>query len=187
MRFVYSFLCQSDTLVDGKQSQPIRKWQGAENAHKKMKIEEIKKILTSKKGANLRAVWNRELKTKKGTAQKVEKLTRIIVRGGIEYDNMAVVQEGREDGTLPSENAGLPWGEWAEYPFHIQHKGTQYARFYPASGLEFIPETTYFIDGVEIKKQALLNMDICLKSEFPERDEAPLCYTIKADSVISLG
>ncbi len=109
------------------------------------------------------------------------------MRGGIDYDNMKVVKEGREDGSLPSENAGLPWGEWAEFPYHIAHKGQDYARFYPASGNDistgkgFVPHVEYYLNGELTTKEAVTS--ICLASEFPNREETPLCFTIKAENV----
>jgi hypothetical protein len=157
-----------------------------------MNIVDIKQTLASKKGANLKATWGKKLKTRKDAIGfKVEKVTSLVVRGGIDYDNLGVVQEGRQNGDLPSQNAGLPWGTWVEHPLHIEHKGTDYARFYPASGVnvatgkEFVPEVTYYIDG----KVATIDevKPLCLASEFPSRDETPLCFTIKADNVLSLG
>jgi hypothetical protein len=157
-----------------------------------MQIEIIKDKLASKKGANLKATWGKTLKTRKeGRGFKVEKITSLVVRGGIDYDNMGIVQEKREDGSLPSQNAGLPWGQWVEFPLHIEHKGTDYARFYPASGVNvatgeaFTPEVTFLIDGVvSTREQA---QALCLASEFPKRDETPLCFTVKADNVLSIG
>lgn len=153
-----------------------------------MNIQDIKNIIKTRKGSNVRAIWAKPLKTRKGVADKVEKVTSLVVRGGIDYDNMAVVKEGRENGELPTENAGLPWGEWAEFPLHISHKGTEYARFYPASGIdmstgkEFVPHVEYFLNGQSVEKKDI--EQICLASEFPKPNEdKPLCFTIKAENV----
>lgn len=148
-----------------------------------MNIEIIKQVIKGRKGQNLSAVIGKSLKTKKAHAgNKVEKVTKLVIRGGVEYDNMGVVQEGREDGSLPSENAGLPWGEWAEYPLHITHKGTDYARFYPASGIKFAPHVQYLLNGVEVDKSVI--EPLVLASELPKpKDEEPLCFTIKAENV----
>ena len=152
-----------------------------------MEISEIKNAISTRKGSNVRAIWAKTLKTRKGVSDVVEKVTSLVVRGGIDYDNMKAVQEGREDGSLPAENAGLPWGEWAEFPYHISHKGTDYARFYPASGIDiatgaaFVPHVEYFLNGELAEKKDI--QEICLASEFPNRDEAPLCFTIKAENV----
>lgn len=157
-----------------------------------MNIEKIKGIVKPRKGANLSAVIRKDMKVRSSYRErKVEKVTKLVIRGGIDYDNMGVVKEGREDGTLPKENAGLPWGEWVEFPLHITHKGTDYVRFYPASGInlatgeEFIPEVTYFLDGKEVEKSEI--EPLCLASEFPKpKDEKPLCFTIKAENVVDI-
>lgn len=164
----------------------------------KVNITEIKNILKSHKGQNLRVIIGKQLKTKKKIVDVVEignnlvfektdgplveKVTSMVIRGGIEYDNQGVVKEGREDGTLPEENAGLPWGQWAEYPFHIEHKGSDYARFYTASGISFEPKVEYYLNGELTTKAAI--EPLCLASEFRKSDEpAPLAMTIKADNV----
>ena len=160
-------------------------------------ITEIKNILSTRKGQNLSVVVGKQLKTYKkvldivpigqneeihyGSAPVVEKLTSFVIRGGIEYDNQKVVIEGRADGTLPEENAGLPWGEWAEYPFHITHKGSDYARFYSASGLSFEPKVEYYLNG-KLTTKAIIE-PLCLASEFRKSDEPVLCMTIKAENV----
>ena len=146
-----------------------------------MNIQDIVSVIKTHKGANLRAMWGKSLKTRKGVLQNVEKLTSIVIRGGIDYDNQGVVIEKRENGELPSENAGLPWGEWAEFPLHIAHKGTDYARFYPASGIDFGVKVEYYLDGVQVDKATV--QPLCLASEFPNREEKPLCYTVKAENV----
>ena len=152
-----------------------------------MDIEKVKTLIMGKKGSNLSAVIRKDLKTKMAhKGSKVSKITRLVIRGGISYDNMAVVQEGREDGTLPAQNAGLPWGQWADDTgIHITHKGTEYARMYPASGIAFTPKVQYFLDGVEVDKSQVES--ICLASEFPKHDEEPLCFTIKAENIVEIG
>jgi hypothetical protein len=147
-----------------------------------MNINLIKEVLKTRKGSNLSVLINKPLKVKKvHSGNKVEKQTKLVIRGGIEYDNIGAVQEGRENGTLPSQPQSLPWGTWSEYPVHIEHKGTDYVRFYPASGLSFQPVTTYFLNGIEVDKSQVET--ICMASEFPNRSDEPLCYTIKAENV----
>jgi len=146
-----------------------------------MNIADIKNILATRKGQNLSAIFGKELKTKKGVDNVVEKVTSIVVRGGIDYDNQKLVKEGREDGSLPEENAGLPWGQWSEFPYHITHKDTDYVRFYSASGLAFEPKVEYYLDGVQVDKATI--QPLCLASEFPNRQDAPLAMTVKAENV----
>jgi len=148
-----------------------------------MNINIIKEVVKSRKGQNLSVVINRPLKTKKAHGgNRVEKVTKIVIRGGISYDNIGLVKEGRENGTLPEQNAGLPWGEWADDSgIHITHKGSDYARFYPASGVQFPVVTEYFLNGISVDKGQI--EPLCLASEFPSQKEEPLCYTIKAENV----
>ena len=146
-----------------------------------MKIADITNLLFTRKGQNLSAIIGKELKTRKGVTDCVEKVTSIVIRAGIDYDNQALVKEGREDGSLPSENAGLPWGQWVNFPFHIEHKGTDYVRFYSASGLAFEPKVEYYLNGILSDKLTI--QPLCLASEFPNRTEAPLAMTVKADNV----
>lgn len=150
-----------------------------------MKIQDAIAQIKKHKGANCSATWIRPLKTLKGITSNVHKLTVAVVRGWVDYDNLASVQEGRANGDLPAENAGLPWGEWVEFPVHIAHKGMDYLRLYPASGLNFIPKTTYFVDGKEVSKEEA--RAICLASEFRVDGEVPTCFTIKADSLVSIS
>lgn len=146
-----------------------------------MQIGEIKDIIKSRKGSNLSVIIGKTLKTRKGVSDLVEKVTSIVIRGGIDYDNQKAVQEKRESGELPAENAGLPWGEWVEFPLHIAHKGTDYARFYPASGIDFPVKSEYYLNGELTTKEAV--QSLCLASEFPQKKDEPLCYTIKAENV----
>jgi hypothetical protein len=150
-----------------------------------MKIQDIIAKVETRKGANLSATIHKTLKTLKGVEDVIEKKTRLVVRGGIDYDNIALVQEMRESGQLPDKNAGLPWGEWAQFPYHITHKEQDYARFYPASGIDFSTHVEYYRNGNVATKEEV--KDLCLKSEFSDKEEKPLCYTIKAENVQTIG
>ena len=150
-----------------------------------MKMKDVKAAIVPHKGANLSATWVRPLKTRKGVTSEVVKLTCAVIRGGIDYDNMKAVQEGRADGTLPAENAGLPWGEWVQFPIHIAHKGVDYVRLYPSSGIDCHPKSTFFVDGVETPKETV--EALCLASEFRHDVEAPQCFTIKAENLVSIN
>ena len=150
-----------------------------------MQIESIKSALRNHKGQNIKAVWAKHLKTRKGVESIVEKITSIVIRAGIDYENLAVVKEGRANGSMPEVSAGLPWGEWAEFPFHIAHKGTDYVRFYPTSG-SAKAQSQYLLDGKPVAKEDVIAL--CLASEFSKpSDEAPTCFTVKADNVQSVG
>lgn len=139
-----------------------------------------------RKGQNLKAVWVRPMKVRKSAeGVTLTKMTSAVVRGGIDYDNIKTVKEGRVDGTLPEKNEGLPWGEWKSFPYSITHKETDYLRLYPASGIEFHPKVVYFMNGERVGKDIV--EPLCLASEFKANEEMPKCFTIKADSLISIG
>lgn len=151
-----------------------------------MEVQKYIEIVGQKKGANLRAVWERPMKVRKSAGDvTITKMTSAVVRGGIDYDNIKTVQEGRENGEKPAENAGLTWGEWVEFPFHIAHKGNDYLRLYPASGIEFTPNVVYFMNGKEVKKDEIESL--CLASEFKVNEKKPECFTIKAENLITIG
>ena len=149
-----------------------------------MNTKQILDLLDGRKGQNLSVVWERALKTRKGVEARISKVTTLVARTGVAYDNISAVKEAREDGTLPSENAGLPWGAWEKFPYHITHKGTDYIRFYPAAGLDFPIKSSYFINGIQTTKDDV--KALCLASEFSKSDD-PRCFTVKAENVKSVG
>ncbi len=149
-------------------------------------------VQSAPKGAFARAVWVRTLKTRKGVAAIVTKRTEGVVRVGIDYDKVGDVQEGRENGSLPAENAGLPWGQWEVFPLSILHKEARYFRFYFATGENGKRErlkVAYFIDGQPIERDALQAMGICLASEFPadKPDEELNTFTVKEENIVEFG
>jgi len=115
----------------------------------------------------------------------VRKAVSGVFRSGITYDNMGDVIEGREDGTLPAENAGLPWGEWIVFPYHVGHKGADYVRLYPAKGAKVT--ATYTVDGRPATREEVLGMMTPSARAKAENGETPLCFTLKAANVVSVG
>lgn len=152
-----------------------------------MEVSNFINAVSGVKGANLSATWVRPLKVRKSAGEgiTVEKRTTAVIRTGVDYDNLQVVKEGREDGTLPEQNEGLPWGEWVQFPYHIKHKDQDYLRLYPASGLNFTPKVEYFLNGESVSKDIV--EPLCLASEFKVNEEQPTCFTIKAASLVSIG
>lgn len=145
-----------------------------------MEKQLIEKFL-SKTGQICSVTWCRPMKTRKGVENRVEKKVSAVVRAGVNFDNMASVQEKRQTGELPAENTGLPWGEWFVFPYIISHKGEHYLRFshFPGGKLEI----HFFLDGVEVEKESL--REVCLASEFAERESLD-CFNVKASSIVSL-
>lgn len=123
----------------------------------------------------------RIMKVRKGRDEILKQST-FQCRLGVNYDNIAAVQEKRENGTLPAENAGLPWGEWIQFPHLIGHKGNHYMRCTTVNS-GFIPKVCFYQNGQEItKEQAQAD---CLASEFAEKDNE--VFTIKVESIIEVN
>lgn len=137
--------------------------------------------LLSMKGtiATLKTV--RTMKVRKGRAEILKQST-FQCRLGVNYDNIAAVQEKRDNGTLPAVNAGLPWGEWIQFPHLIGHKGNHYMRCTTVNS-GFIPKVCFYQNGQEItKEQAQVD---ALASEFAEKDNE--VFTIKVESIIEVN
>lgn len=113
---------------------------------------------------------------------QVYKQSRFQFRVGVDYDNIQSVKDGRENGTLPSANAGLPWGEWEIFPFVIHHKGEYYLRC-TSSNTTFKSEVRYIQSGVEIDEcEAKV---VCLASEFT-KGKASDVFNIKISSILNI-
>ena len=134
-----------------------------------------------KKGTFTNLMTSRPGKVRKGVTDNIEKVTMYKgVRFGISYDNIKQTQDKRESGEIPTENAGLPWGAWDNYPFTISHKDNQYLRFY--ANKDQI-KTVWKRNGEVVKKDEV--KDLLLASEFrtPAEDKT-LTLTIKVDNIL---
>lgn len=161
-----------------------------------MNTEKLKSTVRNiKKGTFCSVRIVRPVKTKKAYAdERIIKVSSVVLRSGIDYDKMASVIAKRETGELPSENQGLPWGEWLEHPFFITHKGTLYVRFSliqekrDDDGNSYKVQkgkikTRYYRNGVRVSKSSLA--DICLASEFSSK--RPDCITVKAENIAKIS
>ncbi len=139
----------------------------------------IKALQTLQKGSFLSVSIERPIKTLKAfSGHSVTKKTLVTVCSGIEYDKQGTVQDKRESGQLPKENAGLPWGQWKHYPYEIEHKGQSYVRLY----IKGVPKVAYFIDGKQVTQDKAI--EIC-GSNAKSSGSKPDCMTVKLENVIS--
>lgn len=146
-----------------------------------IKMQAILSILFNRQpGTHVSVSWEKKLKVRAGVLQVVSKRVKGVFRAGITYDNKTDVQAAREAGLLPAENTGLPWGQWIQFPYHIQHKGKDYVRLYPAS-MELPMTVEYFIDGKPATAEEC--KPLCLSSEFKADKEKPLCLTVSAENI----
>ena len=146
-----------------------------------MKFENIARVvMNARKGAFSSMEWEKELPVRASfkNTYKVTKVTNAVVRFGVEYDNIGAVQNKRENGTLPTQNAGLTWGEWSIYPYFIKHKGADYVRCTLSKTNPI--RTSYFINGRPATKAECET--ICTKAAFSSGN-SPDVLTIKADNI----
>lgn len=132
-------------------------------------------------GAFYRVMWERKLKTYKGTTATLTKVVVAYVKAGLNYDNMVSVQAKRASGELPSVNQGLPWGTWYDYPRVIVHNLVYYLRLYPANDFGRM-SVEYRLDGKPIAEAQA--KEYCLASEFAGRESLD-CFTVKLDNLKS--
>lgn len=134
--------------------------------------------LMSKKGQIATLCTVRPMKVRKN-CEPIEKHSQFQCRIGVNYDNIATVQEKRENGELPAKNAGLPWGQWHVFPYVIEHKGEYYFRCTTLPNANRWP-AKYFRNGVEITAEEA-KVD-CLASEFKEGSRSEV-FNIKVSSI----
>ena len=141
-------------------------------------VQQFLDTLLSRKGQIVTVKTERALKVRKDKPA-VMKASEFQCRVGVNYDNIQAVKDKRADGTLPAENAGLPWGEWALFPYVITHKGEYYVRCTVVRN-NFRKAPVYTMNGVEISKEEA--QVIALASEFREGDDNDV-FNIKVSSI----
>lgn len=150
-----------------------------------MKEIEFLKTVEPHKGANLACIIKKSLPVRKAAGDVVvEKVTNTCVRTGVTYDNIKNVQEKRESGELPAENAGLLWGEWKVFNYVKTHKGDKYFRLYTGTNKNFVPTTHYYLDGVEVGREVV--EPICTKAAFPSSSGRD-CFDVKQENLLFIG
>tara|TARA_R110002153_G_C13184593_1_gene485427 strand:+ start:495 stop:929 length:435 start_codon:yes stop_codon:yes gene_type:complete len=113
-------------------------------------------------------------KKKPLASYKQHDITKVVlctVRTGIEYRNLKAVKES------DIEVQSLPWGEWADYPYLITHKGNRYIRLYLGQSMKVF----YLVDGVKVASDVAKAM---LPKTKPNKK--PNCITVKESGLVSL-
>lgn len=157
-----------------------------------MQLNSLQTFL-NRKGQVVNVSWLRPMKTlKTAVGVTVQKGVTTNARAGVDYDNMRDVIQGRADGTLPAENAGLPWGKWAHvggvdlFPHVIAHtpKGAtqekHYLRFAKLPGA--VAKVSYFINGLPATADEARKLT--LASEWSESEGA--VFNVTADSITDI-
>jgi hypothetical protein len=146
-----------------------------------MNKEQMLALLMTRKGQIVTVKTERPVKVKKNQPAYT-KTSEFQCRVGVNYDNIATVKEGRADGTLPAENAGLPWGEWIDFPYTIGHKGDTYIRCTMLNN-GFHRAPVFQLDGQVVDKETV--KAAALSSEFKEGSDNAV-FTIKLSSLLEV-
>lgn len=153
----------------------------------------------STRGQFVSAEWVSEKKpAAKHKGVKLEKHCSGVFRAGINFSNLGYVIDGIRDGER-GEVQPLPWGQWKQFPYVIEHKGSDYIRLYPpAKTLTQEDGTTkrvsdwsaarmtveYKVDGKTVDKATFLSY--LTPSDAKSDDNPPECITVKAENLLRL-
>ena len=140
--------------------------------------------LLTKSGQFVSIHTKRPVKTKKAFSSiQLEKEASFVVRIGVNYDNIKTVQEKRDRGELPPENAGLkPNFKWVKFPVLMQNEknGEFYIRC--TKGANTKPKSKFLLNGIEVDKNSIA--EYCLAQEL-KSNEAEV-FDIKVSNIIEI-
>ena len=146
--------------------------------------EQILERILNAKGQFVKAVWKSNptpAAAHKKAGIVLEKHTSAVCRAGINFANLSSVQQGIEEGTR-GEVQELPWGQWKVFPYIIEHKEAEYIRLYPTDSK---CETLYFVNGVEVDRNAFSAYLTPSDAAKMTSGEKPECFTIKRENILA--
>lgn len=153
-----------------------------------MSTQEALLKFTQTKGQFLSVTIHRKVKVKKNQPE-FYKTSTMIVRGGVEYDNIQAVQEDRASGELPEQNAGLNGCKWIAYPYLLESEKTGKIQL----RLTTVPNHKAKVvftdaDGNEVDQNVVKLA--ALSSEFPKKVEGETqdvrVFNVNFESVVSI-
>jgi len=103
-----------------------------ESPHVTVKAQNILETLKNHKGQFAKVEMSATVPTLKslGDVGEVTKRTIMFVTAGVDFAERKAIREAIESGER-GKVGSLPWGQWKQAPFVIEHKGNEYFRFYP--------------------------------------------------------
>lgn len=143
--------------------------------------------LLSYKGQCALITYGRECKMRAGK-EMIYKVSEMIVRMGINYDNIAAVKDKRESGELPKENAGLLFGNYVAglWPYIVEYEDNLYVRVFTVpNNPTVIRKVSYIRNDVEITKEEA--QKDCLASEFADRGTSLETLLLKLNGILSVN
>lgn len=152
-----------------------------------MNIEQVNKTFENRqKGTFFSMAWTRTCEIKQTYKKQgivITKTSHAVLQYGVNYDNKKSVQIKRENGELPAENQGLPWGYWYQYPLIIakdNKDGT--TDFYVRGGTT---ENNYIKSEYEIngKKATYNEVESMLLAKEKPNGKKPDVINVKIDNI----
>lgn len=133
-----------------------------------MELSTVKKIVKNTQRGSIHTItYKKELKTRKGVEDTIEKVTTLQGRFGVEYDNIKSVQKAREDGQAPATNGGLVGAiVWDDHRYILKNENTGKYQLRVTKCNRWPSKVTYLKNGVAVDKEDI--KALCLKSEFPD-------------------
>lgn len=143
-----------------------------------MKIQEYQN-LNLKKGTIHSVHWKRVINAKKGFKGRIQKETIGNFRIGVEYANMAINKD--------IITGSLPYGYFvfSNEILYSPSTDTYQLRLTNTFNPNMKAKATYYLDGVEITKQELIEMDALLSDEIKKKEPNPV-FNVKLENIIEI-
>lgn len=152
-----------------------------------MLLSEVQQIVnSSKKGTIHTVAWSKTLgngDAKKDFRNRIQKQVIGYFRVGVTYSNMEKVKIMRGDPTQDVASV-LPWGHWLENYTNtiIEHKDKYYLRLTAAFNSNLKIKTKWFLDGEEVTKEQLIEMDALGASQRKENNDI-ICFSVDINNI----
>lgn len=149
-----------------------------------MTYENVMGRISDKRGAFRSILWERPLKTRKNVKDVIVKRTYgTALRFGVAYDNLTSTKQGRADGTLPAQNAGLIGLAWIipNLTLRSLKTGDTFVRVSLARNSTF--STEYFLNGRKVTKEEI--EPLVLRSELG-RHKMPEVFNLKTENILAI-
>ncbi len=144
----------------------------------------IREMTNIPKGANIVVEWIRPAKTLKDVSDTILKHVRMVGRIGIEYDNLGVVKQKRENGQLPIQNAGPKGMTYEIYPYLLRSDKSRklHLRLFKSTCSAIKPHTKWFLNGTEVNKEDISEKLLASEKGDSEGD----CFSVGVENICRL-
>lgn len=107
-------------------------------------------------------------------------------RVGVNYNNIANVQDKRDSGELPAEPQPLPWGHWVEglFPYVIEYNGSYYFRCTTMHNEHSVHKRRFLRNGIEVSVDEA--KAACLASEFKDMSDNDV-FCVRIENIMEIN